>query len=185
LSRNEKIEVNDITQKAKRIKMIIVDCDGVLTGGRIILGSNGQEFKFFSVQDGQGIDLAQKAGLIMAIVTGRGSPVVKRRADELKIREVYQNVSDKLKVCQHLLKEYDLSDEAVAYVGDDLDDIPILRKAGLGIAPANAVQEAKLAAVYVTSAAGGQGAVREVIDIILKAQGLWEKTTRKYLASRK
>lgn len=159
-----------IMKKAKKIKMIIMDVDGVLTDGRIILGSKGEELKNFYVQDGQGIDLALRRELIIALVSGRKSKVVERRAEELKIKEVYQDITEKIKVYRRLLKKYGLKDEEVAYIGDDLGDIPPLRKAGLAISPANGVVEVKGIVHYVTRASGGRGAVREAIDIILKAK---------------
>ena len=159
-----------IVKKAKKIKMIIMDVDGVLTDGRIILGSKGEELKNFYVQDGQGIDLALRRELIIALVSGRKSKVVERRAEELKIKEVYQDITEKIKVYRKLLKKYGLKNEEVAYIADDLGDIPPLRKAGLAISPANGVEEVKKIAQYVTCASGGRGAVREVIDMILKAK---------------
>lgn len=159
-----------IKEKAKKIKMIIMDVDGVLTDGRIILGSKGEELKNFYVQDGEGIELARRKGLILVLVSGRRSKVVERRAEELKIKEVYQNISEKIEVYYRLLKKYDLKNEEVAYIGDDLGDIPSLRKAGLALAPANGVEEVKDIVHYVTRASGGRGAVREAIDIILKAK---------------
>ncbi len=160
----------EIWKKARRIKMIIMDVDGVLTDGRIILGSKGEELKNFYVQDGQGIDLALRRELIIALVSGRKSKVVERRAEELKIKEVYQDITEKIKVYRKLLKKYGLKDEEVAYIGDDLRDIPPLRKAGLAISPANGVKEVKGIVHYITRASGGKGAVREAIDVILKAK---------------
>ncbi|MCK4648430.1 HAD-IIIA family hydrolase [bacterium] len=159
-----------IMKKAKKIKMIIMDVDGVLTDGCIILGSKGEELKNFYVQDGQGIDIALQKGLIIVLISGRSSKVVERRAEELKISEIHQGVSLKIKVYRKLLKKYGLKDEGVAYIGDDLGDIPLLRKAGLSLAPANGVERVKKIAHYVTQASGGRGAVREVIDMILKAK---------------
>jgi len=160
----------EVWERAKRIKMIIMDVDGVLTDGRIILGSTGEELKNFYVQDGQGIDLALQKGLVIALVSGRRSEVVKRRAKELKISEVHQNISEKIKIYRKILKKYSLKDKEVAYIGDDLGDIPPLRKAGLAISPVNGVEKVKGIVHYVTRASGGRGAVREAIDIILKAQ---------------
>ncbi len=160
----------EVRERARRIKMIIMDVDGVLTDGRIILGNKGEELKNFYVQDGQGIDIALRRGLVITLVSGRKSKVVERRAEELKIKEVYQNIAKKIEVYSKLLKKYSLKDEEVAYIGDDLGDIPPLRKAGLAISPANGVEEVKRIVHYVTRASGGRGAVREAIDIILKAQ---------------
>ncbi len=162
--------LQEIRERAKRIKMIVMDVDGVLTDGRIILGSEGEELKNFYVQDGQGFALALQKGLIIALVSGRRSKVVERRAKELKIKEVYQNISKKIEVYSRLLKKYGLKDEEIAYIGDDLGDIPPLKKAGLALAPANGVEEVKGVVHYVTRASGGRGTVREAIDIILKAK---------------
>ncbi len=159
-----------VWERAKRIKMVIMDVDGVLTDGRIILGSKGEELKNFYVQDGEGIELARRKGFILVLVSGRRSKVVERRAEELKIKEVYQNISEKIEVYYRLLKKYGLKNEEIAYIGDDLGDIPSLRKAGLALAPANGVEEVKDIVHYVTQASGGRGAVREAIDIILKAK---------------
>ncbi len=162
--------LQEIRERAKRIKMIVMDVDGVLTDGHIILGSEGEELKNFYVQDGQGIALALQKGLIIALVSGRKSKVVERRAKELRIKEVYQNISKKIEVYSRLLKKYGLKDEEIAYIGDDLGDISSLKKAGLALAPANGVEEVKGIVHYVTRASGGRGAVREAIDIILKAK---------------
>ncbi|MCK4648377.1 HAD hydrolase family protein [bacterium] len=162
--------LQEIRGRAKKIKMIIMDVDGVLTDGRIILGSKGEELKNFYVQDGQGIALALQKGLIIALISGRNSKVVERRAKELKIKEVYQNISKKIKVYSQLLRKYSLKEEEVAYIGDDLGDIPPLKKTGLALAPANGVEEVKGIVHYITRSSGGRGAVREAIDIILKAK---------------
>lgn len=162
--------LQEIRERAKEIKMIIIDVDGVLTDGRIILGNKGEELKNFYVQDGQGIALALQKGLIIALISGRRSKVVEKRAEELKIKEVYQNISKKIEVYSRLLKKYSLTDEKVAYIGDDLGDIFPLKKAGLSLAPANGVEEVRDIVHYVTRASGGRGAVREAIDLILKIQ---------------
>ncbi len=166
----EKKTSQEVWERARRIKMLIMDVDGVLTDGCIILGSKGEELKNFYVQDGQGIDLARRKGLILVLVSGRRSKVVERRAEELKISEVYQGVSLKIEVYHKVLKKYGLKNEEVAYIGDDLGDIPPLRKAGLALAPANGVEGVKGIVHYVTRGPGGKGAVREVIDMILKAK---------------
>lgn len=148
----------------------MLDVDGVLTDGRIILGSGGMEFKFFDSQDGMGITLAQQAGLKIAIITGRESEAVSRRAVELKIDDIFQNCPDKLPPYLQLLNKYGLTDEEATCVADDLIDLPILRRAGFKVAVGNAVEEVKEMADYVTEAKGGRGAVREVVDLILEAQ---------------
>ncbi len=164
-----------IVEKAKRVRMLIMDVDGVLTDGRIIYGAGGLELKAFDAQDGLGLKLAHRIGLVTAIVTGRTSDVVERRARELEIDEVCQGVSNKLQVYEELLGHYAFSDEGVAYVGDDLEDLPVLRRVGFAVAVANAVQAVKREADYVTSREGGRGAIREVVELILEAKGLGDR----------
>ncbi|SJZ47272.1 KdsC family phosphatase [Selenihalanaerobacter shriftii] len=164
-----------LTSKATNIKLFITDVDGVLTDGRIILGNDGQEMKFFHVQDGKGIKLAQEAGIEVAIITGRESEAVTRRAKELAITEVHQGIKDKVATFNQLLSKYDLDSEEVAYIGDDLNDLLLLRRVGLALTVANGVNEVKEEADYITKKDGGRGAIREVIELILKMQGKWEK----------
>lgn len=163
-----------IQQKAKRVKMLIMDVDGVLTDGQVLYTADGVELEAFSVRDGLGLRAAHRAGLLTAVVTGRVSGAVARRAKELGIAEVHQGVLEKVSTYEMLLRRYDLTDEAVAYIGDDLNDLPLLARAGLSAAPADAADEVKAAVTYVAMRGGGRGAVREVIDVILKAQGRWE-----------
>lgn len=156
--------------KAEKIKLFITDVDGVLTDGRIVLGNDGEELKFFHVHDGLGIKLAQEAGIKTAIITGRESKLVSRRAGELEISEVHQNIKDKLAVFDSLLEKYEISAENAAYIGDDLNDLPILERVGLSLSVANGVEEVREKVDYVTEKAGGEGAVREVIELILASQ---------------
>ena len=169
-----------LEDRAKKIKMFITDVDGVLTDGRIILGSRGEEFKFFHVQDGVGIILAHRAGLKTAIISARKSEVTERRARELGINDVYQVRDGKEGAYEKILKDYGLNDDEVAYVGDDLHDLPVLRRVGLAVSVANGRDEVKEVVHYTTEMAGGQGAVREIIEFILKSQGKWEEVTKKY-----
>jgi 3-deoxy-D-manno-octulosonate 8-phosphate phosphatase (KDO 8-P phosphatase) len=159
-----------ITDKAKQIKMLIMDVDGVLTDGKIIIDTHGNELKIFNVYDGAGIDMAHKAGLLTAIISGRYCNAVVYRAKELHINEVYQSVGDKIDVFHSLLDKYMLVTSQVAYIGDDIFDIPLLEQVGLSIAPCNAIPEVKDIVDYVTKNSGGNGAVREMVDMILKAQ---------------
>lgn len=165
---------------AKNIKLLILDVDGVMTGGGIILDDSGNEYKVFNVRDGHGIKMLMKAGIKVAIITGRKSEVVGVRARELGITEVYQRCHIKTVAFDHLLGKLGLSEEEAAYIGDDIVDIPIFRRVGLSIAVGDAIDEAKANAEMVTENHGGRGAVREVCDFILKAKGLWEDATRKY-----
>ncbi|HWR05917.1 KdsC family phosphatase [Sporomusa sp.] len=166
---------------AKKIKLIIFDVDGVLTGGHIIFGTEGEAVKEFYAQDGLGISLAHKAGLKTAIITGRESEMVRRRGAELKIGDVYQGAMDKVTALQELVTKHALTLEQIAYVGDDINDLPVMIQIGLPCAVANAVLEVKAIAKYVAGRQGGNGAVREVIEHILKAQGLWEGLIADYM----
>lgn len=157
-----------IEEKLKRIKMLIMDVDGVLTDGRIVLGTDGFETKSFDIKDGHGIKMARNAGFFAVIITGRKSEAVLRRAEELGIEEVYQDVSNKIEVYQKIKEKHNLKDSEIAYIGDDISDIPILERVGLSIAPSDALEKLKEQVDYVTEKRGGRGAVREVTDLLLK-----------------
>jgi 3-deoxy-D-manno-octulosonate 8-phosphate phosphatase (KDO 8-P phosphatase) len=158
----------DIIERAKRIKLLLMDCDGVLTDGRLWLTTDGDEQKAFHARDGQGITLLHRAGIKTGIISGRTSSATERRARELGITFLRQGAHDKLPVMEQILSEAGVSAEECAYIGDDLVDIPLMKRAGLAVAVADAIEETKQAAHYVTSARGGNGAVREVCDLILK-----------------
>jgi len=163
----------DLYPAATRIKLLLMDCDGVLTDGRLYFSAGGEEMKVFDVRDGQGLVSWHKAGGISGIISGRSSRIVDVRAGELGIKFVHQGVEDKIQAFLAILAEAYISDPAeVAYIGDDVPDIPLLKKVGLPVAVADAVVEAKAAAAYVTEAKGGRGAVREVCDLLLKAKNL-------------
>ena len=159
---------------ARDIKLLILDVDGVLTDGSIILDNDGNEYKAFHVRDGHGIRMLHTAGINVAIITGRHSKVVERRAQELGITEVFQKCFDKKVAYAHLLERYSLKAEEVAFVVDDIIDTPIMALVGLPVAVADAAEEAKRFALMITKNRGGRGAVREVTDFILKAKGLWQ-----------
>lgn len=165
---------------AKQIKLLALDVDGVLTDGGIILDNEENEYKSFHVRDGHGIVMLKHAGIRVAIITGRGSKVVDRRAKELGITEVYQKYHKKVVAYEELLQKFGMGDEEVAYVGDDVVDIPLLKRVGLPVAVADAVDEAKEAALLITAARGGRGAVREVCDLLLKAKGAWDSLLDEY-----
>ncbi len=171
----------DAADRARRVKLILMDVDGVLTDGRIILQAEVDEAKGFDSRDGVGIRLAQKAGLLTGVITGRLSIATTRRASELQMEEYHQRVFQKLEVYESILRARKLGSEAVCFIGDDLVDVPIMKATGFAAAPSNAVHEAYRAAHFVTAQAGGRGAVREVIDFILKVQGLWGKVTEGYV----
>jgi len=157
----------------KKIKVVAMDVDGVLTDGRIIVDSNGVESKNFDVQDGFGIVFLKKCGLKTAIISARESGVVVHRAQDLKIDKVYVGVYPKLSAYESMLKEFNVTDQEVCFIGDDLADLVVMRRCGVGIAVANAVFEVKQIADHVTQKQGGHGAVREAIELILQAQGHW------------
>lgn len=163
------------------IKMLAMDVDGVLTDGRVIINSDGSESKAFSLLDGHGIKLWHRVGLSTAMISGRASGATTVRAEQLKIGFVRQGCIKKLPAFEELLAEAGVSEEEVVYVGDDLLDLPLVRRAGYGVAVANAVDELKEVADYVTKSSGGHGAVREVIEQILKATGRWDELMERYL----
>jgi 3-deoxy-D-manno-octulosonate 8-phosphate phosphatase (KDO 8-P phosphatase) len=162
------------------IRLMIFDVDGVLTNGQIICQDDGSEIKAFDVQDGHGIKLLQRAGIDVALVTGRFCRAVEHRAAGLKITRVYQGVHHKLEAYGTILQETGLHDHEIGYMGDDLIDIPVMRRVGLAIAVPNASPHVFPYAHYVTRAPGGRGACREVCEILLQVQGHWEQLTHRY-----
>ncbi|HVS82938.1 MAG TPA: HAD-IIIA family hydrolase [Pyrinomonadaceae bacterium] len=176
-----KPETSDIDARAKRIKLLLMDCDGVLTDGRLWLMAEGDEQKTFHARDGQGISLFHRAGLKTGIISGRTSSAVERRAQELKMSYVRQYAKDKIKALDEILAEAGVSANECAYIGDDVADIPVMQRVELAVAVADAVEETKQAAHYVTELNGGHGAVREVTDLILKAQERWPELMRRYI----
>ena len=175
-------ETTDINSRAQLIKLLLMDCDGVLTDGRLWLTVDGDEQKAFHARDGQGISLCHHAGLKTGIITGRTSSAVERRAQDLKMSYVRQEAKDKIKALDEILTEAGVTANECAYIGDDVADIPVMQRVALAVAVADAVPETKQAAHYVTELKGGQGAVREVCDLILKAQGKWDEVMRRFLA---
>lgn len=169
-----------LLEKIRRIKLIIMDVDGVLTDGRIIYTNTGDEVKSFDVKDGFGIRLAHRAGIKTAILTGRSSQLVLKRAEELEIEEVYQNAFVKAEVYKKILANSGLQHEEIAYIGDDIVDLPVMKQVGLSVAVPEAMEEVKQQADYITNKSAGKGAVREIIEIILKTQNLWEEATQRY-----
>lgn len=172
---------SDVADRARLVKLILMDVDGVLTDRRIIYQAQLDEAKGFDAHDGVGLKLAQRAGLLTGIITGRLSIATSRRARELKMAEFHQKVFTKLEVLDSILKARGLPATAVCFIGDDLVDIPVMKRAGLAAAPADARLEARRIAHFVTTQPGGRGAVREVIDFILKVQGRWTKVAGAYL----
>jgi 3-deoxy-D-manno-octulosonate 8-phosphate phosphatase (KDO 8-P phosphatase) len=164
-----------LSDKIKKIKVVICDVDGVLTDGRIIFDSDGREVKNFDVQDGLGLGALRKMGITLAVISSRHSKVVAPRAKELGIDHVYVGFEPKLTAYEDILKKLNVKDEQMCFIGDDLADLRVMQRAGLAIAPANAVDEIKKIADRVTKRSGGRGAVREAAELILKTQGLWQK----------
>jgi 3-deoxy-D-manno-octulosonate 8-phosphate phosphatase (KDO 8-P phosphatase) len=169
-----------VEERLKKIKLLVLDVDGVMTDGRIIFDSNGVESKFFNVKDGHGIKMLQRSGVEIGIISGRESVVVANRAAELGINLVYQKALDKMVPYRQMLETTGLTDDQVAYMGDDVIDIPLLRRVGFPAAPADAVAEVLPHANFIAHNKGGWGAVRELCDMILKAQGTWETITARY-----
>jgi 3-deoxy-D-manno-octulosonate 8-phosphate phosphatase (KDO 8-P phosphatase) len=169
-----------LSQKCSAIRLILSDVDGVLTDGRLIYSNVGIESKCFHIRDGQGIRLWQQNGFAFGIVTARSSQVVKLRAEELDIAIVRQGAKDKLAAVRDISTEQRIELSEVCYVGDDLPDLAPIQNVGLGVAVADAAEDLRHAAGYVTSLPGGQGAIREVVELILKNTNRWETTIRKY-----
>jgi 3-deoxy-D-manno-octulosonate 8-phosphate phosphatase (KDO 8-P phosphatase) len=174
-----------IEERIQRIKMLIIDVDGVMTDGGIILGPGSMELKRFHVRDGMGVTLAKAAGLMVGILTSRDSEVVRRRANELGIDEVQQGFFYKEEGYQAILKKYGLRDEEIAYIGDDILDIPILRRTGFSICVADGADEVKQVSHYVTQKKGGEGAVREVVEMLLNGLGKKEGAIHSILSPSK
>ncbi|HET8710723.1 MAG TPA: 3-deoxy-manno-octulosonate-8-phosphatase KdsC [Spongiibacteraceae bacterium] len=170
----------EATQKAREIKLLVLDVDGVLTDGRLWYGNSGEELKAFHIQDGLGIKLLQSAGVDVAIITGRTSQLVNRRGSELGIKHIVQGREDKLVALRALAGNLEIGLEEIAYVGDDLPDLSAIAAVGLGIAVANAMPYVAQHAAYKTARSGGDGAVREVCDLILQAQGKLEAVLERY-----
>ena len=165
---------------AKKIKLLILDVDGVLTDGSIIIDNKGNELKSFHVRDGHGIKMLLKKGIHVAIITGRYSKVVEKRAQELSIRDVFQKSHDKRGPYRQLVQKYSLDDSEIAYAGDDIVDMPLFTLCGLPVAVADAHETVKAIAKMITREKGGRGAVRELCDFILKAKGLWKDIMDEY-----
>ena len=161
---------SDIIERAKRVKLLLMDCDGVLTDGRIWLTADGDEQKSFHVRDGQGIVMLHRAGIQTGIFSGRSSATTERRARELAMTFLRQGVGDKVAVFDELMSEAGVAGDECGYVGDDVGDVEMMSRVGFAVAVADAAEAAKQAAHYVTTASGGQGAVREVCEIILQAR---------------
>ncbi len=170
-----------ILERAARVRLAIFDVDGVLTDGSLFLGDDGQEYKAFHSRDGHGMVMLQGSGVHLAVISGRSSEVVRIRMEGLGITQVYQGQRDKLPAYEELKRCLGLSDEAIAYVGDDIVDLPVLRRVGLAVAVADAHPLVRQHAHWSTTAPGGRGAAREVCELIMEAQGTLGAATQAYL----
>jgi 3-deoxy-D-manno-octulosonate 8-phosphate phosphatase (KDO 8-P phosphatase) len=172
--------VDDLRAKAAQVKMLLLDVDGVLTDGRIIYDSRGRDMKFFDVHDGLGVYMLRRAGIRTILITAKGSKTIKPRARDMRVEDVYANITPKSLVLDKIIKKYKLQASEICFVGDDLVDLCVMKRVGLPIAVFNAAQEIKKAATYITIRHGGRGAVREVAELILKSQGKWEEALKAY-----
>jgi 3-deoxy-D-manno-octulosonate 8-phosphate phosphatase (KDO 8-P phosphatase) len=166
---------DSLHSRCQRLEMLVLDVDGVLTDGSIIYSDRGEEIKAFHVRDGSGLKFWLRLGKKAGVITGRSSPIVARRVQELGLTSVIQGAEDKNLALTRMLAEQKVEAAAVCCVGDDLPDLPLLKQAGFAVAVADACGEAKAAAHFVTTAAGGRGAVREVVELILRSQGRWHE----------
>ena len=169
-----------LRNKAKKIKLLLLDVDGVLTDGGIFIDDRGCETKRFDVRDGQGINLLRRCGIEVGFVTGRSSDAVWHRAKELGVKIVYQGVQDKAMIYDRLKQKSRLLDEQIAYVGDDIADLPVLHQVGFAATVGDSCSEIQSVVDYVTDAQGGRGAVREVCEVLLRAQGTGQQSARKH-----
>ena len=168
------------SNKLKRIQLLLLDVDGVLTTGDIIYTEHDKETKIFSVKDGLGLRLLMKAGVTVGIITGRRSKALRQRCTDLGIELLFEGIADKVACLEGLLAQTGIGVDATAFVGDDLPDLPVMNQVALGIAVADASESVRSAADMVTEAGGGRGAVREVCESILKAKGLWESVVARF-----
>jgi 3-deoxy-D-manno-octulosonate 8-phosphate phosphatase (KDO 8-P phosphatase) len=167
--------------RARRVRLLVLDVDGVLTDGRMILSERGDELKAFHTHDGIGINLARRCDILVALVTGEKSPIAQSRGAKLGLEDIVLGARRKGEVLAELMAKHGVSPEQTAFMGDDLLDLPALERVGLAVAPANAVPEVRAIAHVVTRAAGGAGAVRECVELILRAQGRWREAVRTFV----
>ncbi len=179
--KGKKKHAGDCEERARRIRLLLLDVDGVLTDGRIFYDGSGKEWKSFDIKDGQGIKLLQRAGVEVGILSGRWASAVGLRARELGINLIRQKAFSKEKVLDEIMKRKRLKPEQICFMGDDVVDVPVFQRVGFAVAVADGVEFAKSRAHYITDRPGGRGAVREVCDLILQAQGKWTAVTEKYL----
>lgn len=188
MAMNSQVNINTVDSKAElllelqQIRLLAMDVDGVLTDGSLNIGAEGELFKAFNAKDGMGISLAMRNGLEIALITGRRSEIIHRRAEELGITLLYEGVKDKALQLKQIAAERGISLDEIAYMGDDLNDLPAMVQAGVSFAPADAAKDVLKAVNAVASCNGGRGAVREIIELILEAQGKWENIVKAYMS---
>lgn len=188
MAMNSQVNINTVDSKAElllelqQIRLLAMDVDGVLTDGSLNIGAEGELFKAFNAKDGMGISLAMRNGLEIALITGRRSEIIHRRAEELGITLLYEGVKDKALQLKQIVAERGISLDEIAYMGDDLNDLPAMVQAGISFAPADAAKDVLKAVNAVASCNGGRGAVREIIELILEAQGKWENIVKAYMS---
>ena len=188
MAMNSQVNINTVDSKAElllelqQIRLLAMDVDGVLTDGSLNIGAEGELFKAFNAKDGMGISLAMRNGLEIALITGRRSEIINRRAEELGITLLYEDVKDKALQLKQIAAERGISLDEIAYMGDDLNDLPAMVQAGISFAPADAAKDVLKAVNAVASCNGGRGAVREIIELILEAQGKWENIVKAYMS---
>jgi 3-deoxy-D-manno-octulosonate 8-phosphate phosphatase (KDO 8-P phosphatase) len=170
----------DIEGKARQIRLVLFDVDGVLTDGKVLLHADGSESKLFDIRDGTGVVWAERSGIRIGLLSARHSPTTTQRAAQLGITLVHQGVASKLETFEQILRETHLAEEHVAFLGDDVLDLPVLSRAGLSAAPADAVDDVRTRVDWVARARGGDGAARELIELVLRAQGKWDALLASY-----
>jgi 3-deoxy-D-manno-octulosonate 8-phosphate phosphatase (KDO 8-P phosphatase) len=174
--------MDKLAAKAAKIKLILLDVDGVLTDGAVVIYADGSESKRFHIRDGIALVWAQRAGITVGLLSARNSPTTAQRAAQLGITLIHQGVASKIKTYDQIVGDMVLSDDEVAYMGDDIVDLAVLARVGLSAAPSNAVAEVRSRANFVSACPGGDGAVRELVEMILRAQGQWEPLVEAYEA---
>jgi 3-deoxy-D-manno-octulosonate 8-phosphate phosphatase (KDO 8-P phosphatase) len=172
--------MQELKERLKKIKLLMLDVDGVLTDGRIIYDSRGRDSKFFDVHDGLGVYLLHKCGIKTILITAKGSRTIKPRARDMRVAEVFADISPKSSVLDKVCGKYGVKRDEICFMGDDLVDLCMMSKVGFPVAVFNACPEIKQAAGYISVRSGGRGAVREVAELILKAQGKWEGVIKSY-----
>ena len=170
----------ELAQRAKKIKLLVLDVDGVLTDGSVVYDHEGREIKFFNVRDGHGLKLFQRAGYKIVWLSGRGSAANRVRAQELQIDHLLEDTKIKLPALEEIMRAQGVTPEETAFMGDDLIDLPPMRKVGLAMTPADAIAEARQTAHWVSDFNGGKGAVRQAVELIMKCSGKWEEVTARY-----